>query len=356
MSDKKVKSPLLSVVVPVYKTERYLDACMESVLGQTLKDLEIILVDDGSPDRCPEMCEQWAAKDPRIRVVHKENQGLGYARNTGIDNARGKYIAFLDSDDLIEPQTYAEAMDEMKRNDADMVRFMCNRFVDDGHRGAESYDKAPVLFNNKEDIHKIALCIFDIPERGMERFDLGGSSCMAIYRLDTLKKHNIRFESEREYISEDYLFNFDYYHHCSRVVWLERTYYHYRITLGSLTRKLNLNVMAKVEKYSRHVEETLAAAGYAGEAPVFAAGYYVRVMRYYLHRVFLTKTLSMSEKRQWFDERTSDPYFRRVCGVYPWRNLPFKQRMLFSFLDKKRFLPAWLLAVGYSKLRSDKLK
>lgn len=356
MSEQKVKSPLLSVVVPVYKTEHYLDACMESVLGQTFKDMEIILVDDGSPDRCPEMCERWALKDPRIRVVHKENQGLGYARNTGIEHARGTYVTFLDSDDLIEPQTYAEAMAQMGLHDADMVRFMCNRFDDMGQSGPESYDKPPVIFDNPEDIRKLALCIFDTPFRGMERYDLGGSSCMAIYRLDILKRHNIRFESEREYISEDYLFNFEYYHHCSRVVWLERTYYHYRITLGSLTRKLNLNVMDRVEKYSRHVEETLAAAGYAAEASVYASGYYVRVMRYYLHRVFLSRSLSMAEKRRWFYERASDPYFRRVCSLYPWRNLPFKQRLLFSFLDNKRFIPSWLLAVGYSKLRSDKLK
>ena len=81
--------PTVSVIIPVYKVERYLDACVESVIGQTYTDLEILLVDDGSPDRCPAMCDAWAKKDPRIRVIHRKNGGLSAARNTGIEAASG---------------------------------------------------------------------------------------------------------------------------------------------------------------------------------------------------------------------------------------------------------------------------
>ena len=95
--------PTVSVIIPVYKVERYLDACVESVIGQTYTDLEILLVDDGSPDCCPAMCDAWAEKDPRIRVIHRKNGGLSAARNTGIEAASGEFLIFTDSDDRMEP-------------------------------------------------------------------------------------------------------------------------------------------------------------------------------------------------------------------------------------------------------------
>lgn len=101
---KKVskKSPLITIIVPIYKVEEYLDRCIESIINQTYENLEVILVDDGSPDNCPKMCDKWAKKDKRIKVIHKENGGLSDARNRGIENANGKYISFIDSDDWIE--------------------------------------------------------------------------------------------------------------------------------------------------------------------------------------------------------------------------------------------------------------
>lgn len=96
-------SPLISVIVPIYKVELYLDKCIDSIVNQTYKNLEIILVDDGSPDECPVKCDEWAKKDSRIQVVHKKNGGLSSARNAGIINAKGEYLYFLDSDDSITP-------------------------------------------------------------------------------------------------------------------------------------------------------------------------------------------------------------------------------------------------------------
>ena len=93
--------PKISVIVPVYKVEKYLDRCVRSVLAQTFRDFELILVDDGSPDSCPQMCDDWAKKDSRIKVIHQNNQGLSAARNTGIRAASGEYINFIDSDDWV---------------------------------------------------------------------------------------------------------------------------------------------------------------------------------------------------------------------------------------------------------------
>ena len=96
---------LVTVVIPVYNVEKYLEYCIKSVVEQTCSEIEILLIDDGSTDGCPEICDEWAGKDSRIRVIHKENQGLGLARNTGIENATGKYICFFDSDDYIAKDT-----------------------------------------------------------------------------------------------------------------------------------------------------------------------------------------------------------------------------------------------------------
>lgn len=114
--------PLISVIVPVYNVEKYLDACVESIVNQTYKELEIILVDDGSPDKCPEMCDDWAKKDSRIKVIHKKNGGQGEARNFGIDIAQGDYIGFVDSDDIIRPEMYEVLLKEISERNADLIQ------------------------------------------------------------------------------------------------------------------------------------------------------------------------------------------------------------------------------------------
>lgn len=111
--------PTVTVIIPVYKVERYLDACVESVVRQSYADLEILLVDDGSPDRCPALCDAWAEKDPRIKVIHRENGGLSAARNSGIDAAMGEFLLFVDSDDLLEPDAVRRAVDAQRQQDAD---------------------------------------------------------------------------------------------------------------------------------------------------------------------------------------------------------------------------------------------
>ena len=114
-------NPKISVIVPVYKVEKYLDKCVESIVNQTYKNLEIILVDDGSPDNCPAMCDAWAEKDERIKVIHKENGGVSSARNAALEVATGDYIGFVDSDDWIEPDMYEYLVSLILDNDAQIA-------------------------------------------------------------------------------------------------------------------------------------------------------------------------------------------------------------------------------------------
>lgn len=119
--------PLISVIVPVYKAEAYLKKCVDSIINQTYKNLEIILIDDGSPDSCPQMCDDFAKLDERIVVIHKENGGLSSARNAGIDVARGDYIGFIDSDDYIRPEMYERLYTSLINTCADLCICSCQR-------------------------------------------------------------------------------------------------------------------------------------------------------------------------------------------------------------------------------------
>lgn len=122
--------PLISVIVPVYKSEKYLDYCIESIINQTYKKIEVILVDDGSPDNCPIMCDMWAKKDSRVKVIHQQNSGSGVARNVALDNARGEMVAFVDSDDYIAPQMF-EILLGLMDNDIDIVECAYKQTWDD---------------------------------------------------------------------------------------------------------------------------------------------------------------------------------------------------------------------------------
>lgn len=115
------EKPLLSIIVPVYDVERYLPKCMDSILAQTFTDFELILVDDGSPDNCPALCDAAAAKDARIRVIHQKNGGLSAARNAGLDAARGAWIGFVDSDDYIAPEMYEALYQAVQSTGADLA-------------------------------------------------------------------------------------------------------------------------------------------------------------------------------------------------------------------------------------------
>ncbi|OUM21139.1 glycosyltransferase [Butyricicoccus porcorum] len=117
------QSELISVIVPVYKVEAYLDRCVQSIVDQTYRNLEIILVDDGSPDNCSAICDAWTAKDSRIKVIHKKNGGSGQARNVALDIAEGQYVGFVDSDDYIAPHMYEHLLHFMTEN-VDIVE--CN--------------------------------------------------------------------------------------------------------------------------------------------------------------------------------------------------------------------------------------
>lgn len=185
--------PKISVIVPVYKTEGLLDRCVESIVGQTYKNLEIILVDDGSPDNCPAMCDEWAEKDSRIRVIHKENGGVSSARNAALDIATGDYIGFVDSDDWIEPEMYSSLIQKISESGKNIA--LCSYYAVE--ISGERYECRCVV--DKEVLDK------DDSFRFIVLGGDGGYIWNRLYDADILKE--VRFDEDIWY-SEDLLFNF----------------------------------------------------------------------------------------------------------------------------------------------------
>lgn len=223
--------PLVSVVVPIYKVEEYLVRCLNSIVAQTYKNLEIILVDDGSPDNCPQICDEWKVADPRITVIHKSNEGLGMARNTGIENAHGEYIFFFDSDDYIAVDTVEKCMKKAQITRSDTVIFGRNEVFGDG-RIEKIINRFPKDIYESTEISTILL-----PGLYTYGFGFGISAWSKMFSLSIIRTYNLRFYSEREVISEDAIFCLDYFSKSSRTALMEDNLYYYYKNDKSLSRK-----------------------------------------------------------------------------------------------------------------------
>lgn len=228
--------PKVSIIIPIYNVEKFLDRCLDSVRSQTLRDIEIILVDDDSPDHCPQMCEEYARQDSRIKVVHKKNGGLGFARNSGLEVATGEYIAFCDSDDYVKKDSYETLYGEAKKEGADVVF---------GWHYKETNDRCWIDFckikENKIFVgtevkqFMMDLVAFSPSVKSRSERLIDVSSCMALYRKDIFDKYNVRFMSEREIVSEDLVFNVDYLKHAKLIKIIPYTFYYYCHNTGSLS-------------------------------------------------------------------------------------------------------------------------
>ncbi len=209
--------PLISIIVPVYKVEKYLNQCVESIVRQTYQNLEIILIEDGSPDACPSMCDEWAKKDNRIKVIHRENGGVSSARNAGLNAATGEYIGFVDSDDMISDDFYEFLLNNLIEHQADISRCAHYYFDDSG------------FVSNCDEIVDEVFCI-DGKEHIMVDISKSGNKSVVLwnklFKADLLK--GLRFD--RSFVvGEDTLFLFNAYKYASRLVCYDLPKYGYNI-------------------------------------------------------------------------------------------------------------------------------
>lgn len=249
--------PSLSVIVPVYKVEKYLDRCVESILSQDYKDFELILVDDGSPDNCGKMCDDWMKSDERIRVIHKENGGLSSARNAGYDVARGKYISFVDSDDSILAGMFSDMIAQLEKNNLDMISCL-----------------AQVVYETRIKMHKSDGSLLILNRLNALNYCIKNENVSAWGKVFTRKAvGEVRFPVGRIY--EDTACMYRFIDNCVKVGYLNKTYYNYFFNLGSISKN-GFNVKARFDFVlsTKEVYEFAKSAGL--ECVQEAKGQYIR--------------------------------------------------------------------------------
>ncbi len=229
--------PLISIIVPVYKVEQFIHECVDSIIDQTYNHLEIILVNDGSPDSCGEICEEYAKQDYRIVVVHKENGGLSSARNAGLDICKGEYIAFIDSDDVIHPQFVELLYANIKEGDlafCEMLSF--DSHVDIEKVKVENFSRK--IFDNKELLSKIIT--FKAPNVAVAWNKLYHRKLWNTTRYPTGKIH------EDEFVIHEIL------DQCKEIVFIDAKLYYYRKREESIMSSAgnNKGILDKLEAYT----------------------------------------------------------------------------------------------------------
>ena len=231
---------MITVIIPVYNVEKYIRQCIDSVLRQTYTELEVILVDDGSTDCSGIICDEYACKDARIKVMHKENGGLSSARNVALDIATGEYIAFVDSDDYLALDTFEKCYAKLTQTDADVCMF--SHYTVDGE----------VHTAHKLPFDKDVYCDDEVKNNVFPKFfgkagndlEVEGFVCRQIFKKGTIG--NLRFRSEREYFAEDVVFDIKVYSKVSRFCVINEPLYYYRYVSTSLSNKYRNKLFDKL--------------------------------------------------------------------------------------------------------------
>jgi glycosyltransferase involved in cell wall biosynthesis len=226
--------PSVSVIIPVYKVEKYLERCLRSIIEQPFKDIELILVDDGSPDKCGDICDEFADKYDFVKVIHKENAGLGYSRNSGMCIASGEFITFVDSDDYIEGDLIGDLFRAANINQADTVIAAYTREQGE-KRIIEGNLIAGKTYVGQEIINNVLKRM--IGPKGNGGDILSMAAWRVLYSRRVIHENNLSYPSEREFISEDIIFNLHYYQHATKVSGIENAGYIYCLNQGSLTER-----------------------------------------------------------------------------------------------------------------------
>lgn len=252
---KNNNNPYFSIILPIYNVEKYLRRCVDSIISQNFQDFEIILVDDESPDNCPQICNDLCKSDKRIRVIHKKNEGLGMARNTGINVANGKYIFFVDSDDYILPNLLNDVYHKIEECNPEIVFYGFKRINSKGRVCYESIPKTKKsVYNGKNQIINEIFPDF-ISTGNEEEKNLSISVCTCCIDTKFLKKNDLKFVSEKKFISEDIYFYMEMFNYLSKISFINEAYYCYCQNQGSLTSSYKTDRFEKLKFFYKTVKE-----------------------------------------------------------------------------------------------------
>ena len=338
------KNPLISVVIPVYNTKPYLDRCLESVVGQSYPNIEILLVDDGSTDRSGSACDKWAERDARIRVIHKQNEGLGLTRNCGMAQAKGDYLAFVDSDDYIDRDTMRKLLEIIVEKGGDACYGGC---VDVAFDGSQTCGVPPerLEYSGREIITEfVADSLADPPESPGNSF-AGVSVCGCLYDLAFLRRHKLLFESERDVLSEDIFFNIQVCKAAKKIVIAPHSFYYYCENQDSLTKKYRPDRYEAVKKVRLLLKKRLD--------PIWRENEKLRqrINRNYMDSLIYCMRLEVIHRGEngraqcmrRLKKMAADPMTQEVLEEYPIARLDKKQRLFFQAVKKGRLWLAYCL-------------
>lgn len=234
---EKMEKELITIIIPVYNVEKYIHKCIDSVINQTYKNLEIILIDDGSKDNCSIICDDYAQKDKRIKVIHKKNEGVSSARNVGLNNAAGDWVTFIDADDWIEKDFCTKLM-QNKAPNIDCLMCGYNRIINDKKIEIKSVVKQVKKYDDSRQYLINSLN----PQTGY------GFCHMKIIKRDSINK--IRF-NEQLNVAEDALFNMELSEKITKILFINDRLYNYRLNINSVVKKYDPNY---VNKYLKAME------------------------------------------------------------------------------------------------------
>lgn len=242
---------LISIIIPVYNSEKYLVCCLERIINQTYQNIEIILIDDGSKDGSSKICDEYARKDKRIKVIHKQNNGAAAARNTGLDNASGEYIAFVDSDDYIELNMYQEMMKINQQYDCDLVLCDCYKENESTkiiftHDIREGYYDKDMLY--KEYFPTLLMTnSVDYPPTI--------SNCVCLFKRKLIEENNLRYKEGMRF-SEDLLFGSQAAYYTNSFYYMKnKAFYHYVFNNESVTHTFFSNKWIMMRSLYEYIKE-----------------------------------------------------------------------------------------------------
>lgn len=332
----------ISVVIPVYNVEKYLRQCIDSMLAQTYPAHEIILVDDGSKDSCPAICDEYAAAYDSVKAVHKENQGLGMARNTGLEYVTGDYVVFIDSDDYCELNFIEQLENARQKNGCDTCKSCFDRVDLEGNFISAQTIEPSVFRNKSVEEELLARMIGSAPDK---KDSLPISACCTLYSMALIKAHNLQFVSERQWISEDMVFNIEYYHYAENVVLTDYVGYHYRTNPHSLSKTYMPDRFERCLAMYRKEVELLSEMGIYD------------ICRYRLIRQFFiwlavcfaqlkNGKLTSKEIKAKMKQMCENDEVRRMIADYPIGKMGLKQQM---FIYLVKFKQIWALYLRFAK-------
>lgn len=342
---------LVSVIVPIYNVEKYLDRCVDSIVKQTYHNLEIILVDDGSPDNCPQMCDAWAERDSRIHVIHKQNQGLGMARNTGIEHATGEYICFFDSDDFVSADTIKKACTAAKEACSDIVVFGMQRVNRDGVIIQDAIPETKEkCFYGKDVQEQLLPDLIDNRHRNVQVKNFPFSACSCLFSMKIIREVNWRFVSERELISEDSYSLIWLYKYAKCVAIVPEPLYYYRENQASLTNTFRSDRHEKNRRFYIACMQLAEEQGYSDAVLQSISGLFMGFTIAAMKQL-VASNLDPLRKRKFLSEIVHDDVVQKALNSVAHRQYGRARKILFLAMKYRSVFVCWQL-VKAQNLRS----